>query len=647
MPELGHLPAGSSYEDFLQAEDLALEYQHRSTGLHPYPQEATEYDSEGSSTEAPSLSDMRNFIDSMQHKYQITPPKQPSAAQQKLAQLRREAAAARHSGKAHGRRGSRNSSDDEVSDDDDSEVEAFVAGAYQQQPAPGDTATWAGEREGDRTRVEADILRCGPQEAGQFVPPALAGAADITAVRERLAAAEARLESFESTQGELVQVKQQLEDLKEQHASLRSGANLQGEACTPHTRGSSNSSSSTAGGSTNSSSKPSSSSSTGQEGELSAAEVDRLREHVETSLGRVQPEDGALIIYTSGTTGNPKGALHTHRSVMAQVRTLCEAWQWQPSDRILHSLPLHHIHGVVNALYCALYAGATVEFLPKFSPEDTWQRLMRKNDPLSLFMGVPTMYAFLLNKFDKMSAEQQSLARQAAGALRLTVSGSSACPLPLMSRWEELSGQRLLERYGMSETGMILGNPYEGERRPGTVGLAFPGVDVKLVGKPGDRPGVGEVHIRSEQLFSHYWRKPEATKEAFDSEGYFITGDIAELSGSPPYYSLLGRSSVDIIKHGGFKLSALQIESVLLEHPSLQECAVVGVPDPTYGEAVCLLAVTKPGSPPLELDSLRTWAADKLSKAQTPSRLLLMDALPRNAMGKINKKELRKLVPEK
>eukprot|EP00775_Hariotina_reticulata_P011812 gene11812-11956_t len=319
----------------------------------------------------------------------------------------------------------------------------------------------------------------------------------------------------------------------------------------------------------------------------------------------------------SGTTGRPKGALHTHGSLAAMADCLTKAWAWQPSDVILHSLPLHHIHGIVNALYCAHYVGAAVQFLPRFSPAAMW-RCLQSGD-ISVLMAVPTMYSYLLSHYDShMTPEEQAAARSAAAALRLTVSGSAAAPVPLLQRWKALSGQQLLERYGMTETGMILSNPYEGDRRAGFVGLPLPGVEVKVVpmendaadSGAGDDDGAGDDNgvvkgttpAHGPMLFREYWGRPEATAAAFDAEGFFMTGDTVSLEGRPPYYRILGRSSVDIIKSGGYKISALDIESALLHHPEVAEAAVLGVAD------------------------------DKLGQAP----------LPRNAMGKVNKKELLK-----
>ncbi len=375
-------------------------------------------------------------------------------------------------------------------------------------------------------------------------------------------------------------------------------------------------------------------------------------------LSNLQPEDGALIIYTSGTTGSPKGAVHTHKSLNAQIQAINSAWEISSSDTILHALPLHHIHGIVNALYCPLAAGGTVTMLPKFSPTAVWNTLSNtannntSTPMITVFMGVPTMYSFLLNAYHSASEAEQKQYKTAINNLRLTVSGSSACPTPIMHAWSELTSGKLelLERYGMTETGMILGNPLHRERKAGTVGIPFPGIDVRI------DPATGELAVRGDQLFAGYWQKPDVTEKSFDNkDGYFLTGDTAEKEHLGGYYRLLGRTSVDIIKHGGYKISALEIESVLLGHPRIAECAVVGLPDQQYGEIVAVIASLEKipldtGSDSdenkqgLSLDQLLDYAREHLAPYQLPRILHLVPQLPRNAMGKVNKKTLRAAV---
>ncbi|KAG1670361.1 hypothetical protein FOA52_000121 [Chlamydomonas sp. UWO 241] len=391
-------------------------------------------------------------------------------------------------------------------------------------------------------------------------------------------------------------------------------------------------------------------------GGAAAAAAERGGSPSSSSSSRLSSTDadrGALIIYTSGTTGKPKGVLHRHRSIDAQVRGLAFAWQWRADDTILHPLPLHHIHGIVNALYCPAYVGATVAFVPSFAAGAVWREIVAGR--LSVFMGVPTMYSHLLTHYDtKMTAGEQADARHAAAALRLAVSGSAACPVPVQERWRALTGGLLLERYGMTEVGMALSNPYAGAPRvPGAVGQPLPGVDVRISGD-------GELQVRGDTVFSEYWGNAAATAEAFTPDGWFRTGDSADTVAAtttagtgteaaapsaqllPEYHRILGRTSVDIIKSAGYKLSALQIESVVLEHPGVAEVAVIGVPDEVYGEVVTALVARKPSAPELSQHELTGFVRERLAGYQCPKRWRFVDALPRNAMGKLNKKELLK-----
>jgi len=366
---------------------------------------------------------------------------------------------------------------------------------------------------------------------------------------------------------------------------------------------------------------------------------------VPEGLPTLSHEMAAIMVYTSGTTGRPKGALHTHGSLHAQCISLSQAWHWERSDVILHCLPLHHIHGIVNAWICCMHNGATVEFMPKFSPTALWARAQQE-PPVSIFMGVPTMYSFLLGAYDKMDAQEQLAAVKGIQRLRLMVSGSAACPVPIMKRWEELTGMRLLERYGMTEIGMGLSNPYEpaSERKPGFVGVPLPGQEFKVVPEEAEAPaavfvdGPGEARLKGPLLFREYFGRPEATQAAFDEEGYFRTGDtVQRVDGA---WKILGRSSVDIIKHGGYKLSALEIENHLLEHPDIAEVAVCGVADEAYGEHVGAVVVLAPGAPNLDVAALRSWAKEFIAEYKIPRLLKLVESIPRNTMGKVNKKEL-------
>jgi malonyl-CoA/methylmalonyl-CoA synthetase len=356
-------------------------------------------------------------------------------------------------------------------------------------------------------------------------------------------------------------------------------------------------------------------------------------------LPDVDPGRGAMLLYTSGTTGRPKGVLSTHAIIAAQVESIVTAWEWSERDRVLHVLPLHHLHGILNLLCCALYSGASCEFMPRFDARRVWERIAR-GDGLTLFMAVPAIYAKLAQAFADAPPEER--ARMSAGcrALRLMVSGSAALPASLLDRWRALSGHTLLERYGMTEFGMGLGNPLHGERRPGFVGIPFPGVRVRLHDERGrvvDSGEPGEIQVSGPGVFAQYWRRPDATRDAFTADGWFRTGDVAVYEGGA--YRILGRQSLDILKTGGFKVSALEIEEVVREHPAILECAIVGVPDEVWGQRVAAAVVLQPGAS-LDLEALRTWGRERLAPYKLPSLLSVLPDLPRNAMGKVQKSEL-------
>jgi len=355
----------------------------------------------------------------------------------------------------------------------------------------------------------------------------------------------------------------------------------------------------------------------------------------------------AMIVYTSGTTGKPKGVVTTHANIAAQVTSLVTAWEWRAEDWILLVLPLHHVHGIINVLTCALWAGARCEMLPKFDAERVWARIAAGD--LTLFMAVPTIYAKLIGAWEAAPPERRRAwsAGCAPPRMRLMVSGSAALPVQRLERWREISGHILLERYGMTEIGMALSNPLHGTRRPGFVGTSLPGVEVRLVdetGRPvsGARGGAaapGEIEVRGASVFLEYWRQPEATAAAF-RDGWFRTGDVAVVEDGA--YRILGRSSVDIIKTGGYKVSALEVEEVLRTHPAIAECAVVGVEDPEWGERICA-AVEPRGDASLTLATLQAWAKERLAPYKIPRALRSVPALPRNAMGKVTKPEVAKL----
>jgi malonyl-CoA/methylmalonyl-CoA synthetase len=367
---------------------------------------------------------------------------------------------------------------------------------------------------------------------------------------------------------------------------------------------------------------------------LRTIRCDTLPEDHASELSEISTSRRAMILYTSGTTSRPKGVVTTHANIAAQIVSLVEAWEWKASDQTVLCLPLHHVHGIVNVVCCALWSGARCHLLPRFDANVVWDLIA--GDCLTVFMAVPTVYVKLIAAWEAAPPARREALSRSCARLRLMVSGSAALPVSTLKRWEEISGHTLLERYGMTEIGMALSNPLKGVRIPGSVGTPLPGVTVHLAGEDGrsvDPGAAGEIWIRGPGVFAEYWGKPEATLDAF-RDGWFLTGDTAVLENGA--YRILGRSSIDILKTGGHKVSALEIEEALRAHPAIAECAVVGVPDPEWGQRVAAALVLKEGRT-LDLTGLRDWAREFLSSYKLPTKLLLLDALPRNAMGKIVK----------
>ncbi len=377
--------------------------------------------------------------------------------------------------------------------------------------------------------------------------------------------------------------------------------------------------------------------------EANAAHIEGLAPHIlryhqipqcAGTLPTLEAHDRAMILYTSGTTSKPKGVVTTHANIAAQVTSLITAWEWTAEDRIVLCLPLHHIHGIINIVCCTLWAGATCNILPRFNADTIWDLIA--TDALTLLMAVPTIYVKLTAAWESYPEARRAALTAAARKLRLMVCGSAALPVSTLQRWRELTGHTLLERYGMTEIGMALSNPLHGDRIPGSVGRPLPHVEVQLTNEDGTHaaPGTpGEIEVRGPTVFLEYWRRPEATHNAFRN-GWFRTGDTAVLDDG--IYRILGRTSIDILKSGGHKISALEIEEVLRTHPAISECAVVGLPDDEWGERVAALLVLH-ATHSLDLETLRIWARDHLANHKLPSRLLVVEALPRNAMGKVVK----------
>lgn len=357
-------------------------------------------------------------------------------------------------------------------------------------------------------------------------------------------------------------------------------------------------------------------------------------------LPPIDPARRAMILYTSGTTSKPKGVVTTHDNIRAQIESLVTAWEWRADDRIPLFLPMHHVHGIINVACCALWSGAMIEAFPRFDAEAILRRVA--DGAYNLFMAVPTIYVKLIEHLESRPAADVV---KGFGSMRLMVSGSAALPPSVHRKWTGLTGQCLLERYGMTETAMMISNLLHGERRSGAVGQPLPGVEIRLMSESGrliEHEGVpGEIQARGAGVFREYWNLPQVTEASFD-DGWFRTGDMAVLESG--YYRILGRLSVDIIKSGGYKLSALEIEAALLEHPAIRECAVVGVDDETWGEMVAVAAVLEENVPSLSLADLRHWGKERLSSYKLPKHLLVLERLPRNAMGKVTKPAVEEML---
>ena len=346
-------------------------------------------------------------------------------------------------------------------------------------------------------------------------------------------------------------------------------------------------------------------------------------------IAAVQSDDLAAIIYTSGTTGRSKGAMVTHGNLLSNARVLIDCWAFSERDVLLHALPVFHVHGLFVANHCVLLSGAAMLWHARFDA----QAVLRDLPRATVLMGVPTFYTRLL-------AEPQ-FTRERCQAVRLFISGSAPLQLDTFQRFEERIGQRILERYGMSEAGMITSNPLHGERKAGSVGLPLPGNDVRVADErdaPLPQGAAGGIQIRGANVFKGYWRMPEKTREEFSRDGWFRTGDVGRFD-EDGYLSIVGRAK-ELLITGGYNVYPKEIELVLDAMPGVRESAVFGVPHADFGEAVTAAVVPEPGAALSEAAILQHLKA-RIANYKVPKRVVLVADLPRNAMGKVQKNLLR------
>ena len=339
--------------------------------------------------------------------------------------------------------------------------------------------------------------------------------------------------------------------------------------------------------------------------------------------------DLAAILYTSGTTGRSKGAMLSHGNMLSNALVLKDYWSWEPGDVLIHALPIFHVHGLFVAIHGALINGSKMIWLAKFDPKLVVQKLPEA----TVFMGVPTLHVRLL--------AEPGLSRDACRHMRLFVAGSAPLLIETFTEWQQRTGHTILERYGMSETAMLTSNPYDGERRGGTVGFALPGVSLRVQDDAGDALPLGEIggiQVKGPNVFQGYWRMPEKTKEEFTPDGYFKTGDVGKID-TRGYITIVGRSK-DLIISGGYNVYPAEIEAYINDMPGVAESALVGVPHPDFGEVGVAIVIAKPGAS-LDAEQLITGLKSQLANFKIPKRCFVVDELPRNTMGKVQKNLLR------
>ncbi|MFL2528324.1 MAG: AMP-binding protein [Candidatus Azotimanducaceae bacterium] len=346
-------------------------------------------------------------------------------------------------------------------------------------------------------------------------------------------------------------------------------------------------------------------------------------------------DDVAVIIYTSGTTGRPKGAMITHANIKSNVATLSDYWEWRTEDILLHALPIFHIHGLFVASHLPVLNGSPIIFLDHFDAKQIAPLLYES----TVYMGVPTNYTRLL--------AQPELTKQSCSNMRIFISGSA--PL-LVSTFEEFklrTGHTIVERYGMSETGMNISNPIHRKRKAGTVGFPLPGIECRIVDDNDQKVGInstGNLEIRGPNIFKGYWNMPDRTASEFSAEGFFRTGDLAQ-EDAEGYISIVGRSK-DMIISGGLNIYPKEIEDVLDFMDGIEESAIIGLPDPDYGEAVSAIIV-KDSSSRITSEQVKVFIKENLASFKTAKHVFFVDELPRNTMGKVQKNTLRKIFSDK
>jgi malonyl-CoA/methylmalonyl-CoA synthetase len=350
------------------------------------------------------------------------------------------------------------------------------------------------------------------------------------------------------------------------------------------------------------------------------------------SLDAARADDLAMIAYTSGTTGRPKGAMLSHRNLLASARSVTLSWRWTADDGLVLALPLFHLHGLGVGLHGSLVSGGRILLLAGFTPEGVAAAAARPD--ATLLFGVPTMHKRLAEL-----AAADPAAADALRGLRLVVSGSAPLADELWQRLADVTGQRVLERYGMTETVMNISNPYEGERRAGTVGLPLPGVEVRLDGE-GDS---GEILLRGPNVFAGYWGRPEATAESFTDDGWFRSGDIGRRA-DDGYIAIVGRSK-ELIISGGYNVYPREVEEVLELHDGVAEAVVVGRPSAEWGERVVAFIVAADPAAPPDADALTALVTERLAAYKKPREYHLVDAVPRNALGKVERRRLTERLP--